>query len=255
MRLQDKVALITGAGSGIGRASAVLFAREGARVVAADANEDAAEEVADAITSARGEATHTTGDVSVSADAGRMVRDTVSAYGRIDVLMSSAGISDRAVPPAVPHDEAWDRVMGVNLKGTYLMAWYSVPEMLHTGGGSIINVSSIMGLVGSEYTGKDGFSAYVPSKGGVLQFTKNLAVAHAKNNIRVNCICPGYIETPLTEMLKDNQELFEKIEARHPMGRFGQPEEIAQAALFLASDESSFVTGAPLAVDGGYTAQ
>jgi NAD(P)-dependent dehydrogenase (short-subunit alcohol dehydrogenase family) len=255
MRLQDKVALITGAGSGIGRAIALLFAGEGAAISASDFNEATAKATVDSIKAAHGEAMYTTGDVAIASDVQGMVRATLEAYGRIDVLVSCAGIADRQLPSSFSPEEVWDRVMDVNLKGVYLLAWYTVPEMVRQGGGSIINLSSVMGLVGSEYTGGAGFGAYVPSKGGVLQFTKNLALEHAKNNIRVNCICPGYVDTNLTRPLAETSELYEAIKKRHPMGRFGRPEEIAYAALFLASDESSFVTGAPLVVDGGYTAQ
>ncbi len=255
MRLEGKVALITGAGSGIGKATAELFAREGAKVSATDVNEASAKAVSDGINAGGGEAVHSSGDVSVAGDVQRIVQTTVDAFGRIDVLLNNAGIADRVVPSNYSDEEVWDRVMEVNVKGVYLMAWHCVPEMLKGGGGSIINLASIMGLVGSEYTGKGGFSAYVPSKGAVVQFTKNLALAHAKNNLRVNCICPGYVETSLTRPLVDDPDLYPKIRDRHPMGRFGRPEEIAYAALFLASDESSFVTGAPLIVDGGFTAQ
>ncbi len=252
MRLEDKVALVTGAGSGIGKACAILFGAEGAKVCVADTDEERAR---DTVESIDGDAMFVTGDVASDEDVNRMVQETVDAYGKVDVLVNSAGINDRQLPEAYSHEEVWDRVMSVNLKGTFLMCWHVVPEMLRTGGGSIINLSSIMGLVGSELTGAKGFSAYVPSKGGVLQFTRNLALEHAKNNIRVNCICPGYTHTSLTQPLEGNRELYEKIRVRHPMGRFGEAEEIAYAALFLASDESSFVTGVPLPVDGGYTAQ
>ncbi len=255
MRLEGKVALVTGAGSGIGRATAVLFAREGARVSVADLNEQPARETVASISDGGGEAAYVTGDVSERDDVERIVRTTVEVHGGVDILVNSAGINDRQLPETWAHDQVWDRVMAVNLRGTYLTCWYAVPEMLRAGAGSIINLSSVMGLVGSEYTGAEGFSAYVPSKGGVVQLTRNLALEHAKNGIRVNCICPGYVNTSLTERLRDNQDLRDKITARHPIGRFGEAEEIAYAALFLASDDSSFVTGIALPVDGGYTAQ
>ena len=255
VRLRDKVALVTGAGSGIGKATAILFGKEGAKVSASDLNEHPAKETAHSIKDTGGEAIFLTGDVAEMEDVERNIKATIETYGRLDILVNSAGINDRQLPETWRHDQVWDRVMEVNLKGTYLTCWYAVPEMLRSGSGSIINLSSVMGLVGSEYTGADGFSAYVPSKGGVVQLTRNLALEHAKNGIRVNCICPGYINTNLTERLRDNQELRDKITARHPVGRFGEAEEIAYAALFLASDESSFVTGIALPVDGGYTAQ
>ncbi|MQF69133.1 SDR family oxidoreductase [SAR202 cluster bacterium AD-804-J14_MRT_500m] len=255
MRLEGKVALITGAASGIGKATAELFAREGAKISVTDVNETSVKAVADAIVAAGGDAVYSVGDVSLSDDAKRIVETTINAFGKVNVLLNNAGINDRIVPSEYSDEEVWDRVMEVNVKGVYLMAWYCVPDMINCGGGSIINMASVMGLVGSEYTGKGGFSAYVPSKGAVVQFTKNLALAHAKSNLRVNCICPGYVETNLVQPLIDNPDLFTKIRDRHPMGRFGRPEEIANAALFLASDESSFVTGSPLIVDGGFTAQ
>ena len=184
-----------------------------------------------------------------------MVEATVQAYGRLDVLVNSAGITSRQLPDTASAEEVWDRVVDVNLKGTYLACWYAVPEMRRSGGGSIVNLSSIMGLVGYPVGRGGGFNPYPASKGGVLQLTRNLAIDTAADGIRVNCICPGYVESNLTRVLTEDAAMRQGIEARHPMGRFGRPEEIANAALFLASDESSFVTGAPLIVDGGYTAQ
>ena len=256
MRLEGKVALITGGGSGIGLASAVLFAKEGARVVVSDLNEAPVLEAADKITSAGGEARAVTGDVSNSAQAASMVSATVDAFGRLDILVNSAGISARnALPEGSSPEDIWDRVMDVNLKGTYLMSWHAVPEMEKNESGSIINLASIMGLVGYPAGMGGGFNPYNPSKGGIVQFTRNLSIDLAQRGIRVNCICPGYVETNLTKVLTDDPESLRKLEERHPMGRLGRPEEIANAALFLASDEASFVTGAPLIVDGGYTAQ
>ena len=256
MRLANKVALITGGGSGIGRATALLFAREGARVVVSDQNEADALETAEQIRAKSGEASVVTGDVSYGPDAERMVQASVQTYGRLDVLVNSAGVSGRnALPEGARPEQVWDRVMEVNLKGTYLVSWYAVPEMERSGGGSIINLASIMGLVGYPVGMGGGFNPYPPSKGGVVQLTRNLAIDCARKSIRVNCICPGYVATNLTRALTDDSELSRQLEQRHPMGRLGRPEEIAYAALFLASDESSFITGAPLVVDGGYTAQ
>ena len=256
MRLEGKVALITGAGSGIGRATSVVFAREGAKIVASDVNEVEALETANEVKAAGGESIPIMGDVSVRKDAERMVRAAVDTYGRLDIVVNSAGVSGRNALPGDSSPEAvWDRLMDVNLKGTYLVSWYAVPEMEGSGGGAIINLSSIMGLVGYPEGMGGGFNPYGPSKGGVIQFTRNLAIDYAKKNIRVNCICPGYVETNLTKTLTEAPETKAQLEERHPMGRLGRPEEIANAALFLASDESSFMTGAPLIVDGGYTAQ
>lgn len=256
MRLKDKVALVTGGGSGIGGATAVLFAAQGAKVVVSDLNEANALETVAEIKANGGDATPLTGDVSRNADAEAMVKGTVETYGTLDVVVNCAGvIAGKALPEGASPEEVWDRVMDVNLKGTYLVTWHAVRTMEGSGGGSIINIASINGIVGYPIGLGGGFDAYVPSKGGVVQFTKNLAIDYGKKNIRVNCICPGHIDTNLIREFLDNPERREWLEQRYPMGRIGRPEEIAYAALFLASDESSFVTGAPLIVDGGYTAQ
>lgn len=256
MRLENKVALITGGGSGIGRATATLFATEGASIVVSDVSETTAMGTVNEIKEHGGEATIALGDVSNSEDAERIVQTTIAAYGGLDILVNSAGVSGRnALPEGSTPEEVWDRVMDVNMKGTYLVTWYAVPEMERAGGGSIINLASIMGHVGYPEGMGGGFNPYPPSKGGVIQFTRNLAIDTAKKDIRVNCVCPGYVETNLTKVLTDNAESLRQLEARHPMGRLGRPEEIAYTALFLASDEASFVTGASIMVDGGYTAQ
>ena len=256
MRLENKVALITGGGSGIGRACAEMFAREGARVAVSDISLERAQATTQFVTSHGGEAIAISGDVSVGDDAQNMVSATVEKFGKLDVLVNSAGVSARnAMPKGSSPEEVWDKVMGVNLKGTYMVSWHAVPEMAKSGGGSIINLSSIMGLVGYPVGMGGGFNPYNPSKGGVLQFTRNLAIDSASKNVRVNCICPGYVETDLTSALTKDAEALSRLETLHPIGRLGQPEEIAYAALYLASDESGFVTGTPLVVDGGYTAQ
>lgn len=253
MRLQRKVALVTGGGSGIGAASAILFAREGAQVAVADTSTGAAQKTVRQIEDAGGKAIALAGDVTSRADAGRVVSDTVRAFGRLDVLVNSAGITARNVRAGADFEEVWDTVIDVNLKGTYLMCWFAVPEMKKTGGGAIVNLSSIIGLVGHPLS--DGFNPYPASKGGVLQLTKDLGINQAKFGIRTNCICPGFTRTAMTRGLTENPEMLAKLEALHPMGRLGEPEEIAKAALFLASDDASFITGAYLAVDGGYTAR
>ena len=256
MRLESKVALITGGGSGIGRACAEMFAREGARVAVSDISLERAQATTQFVTSHGGEAIAISGDVSVGDDAQNMVSATVEKFGKLDVLVNSAGVSARnAMPKGSSPEEVWDKVMDVNLKGTYMVSWHAVPEMAESGGGSIINLSSIMGLVGYPVGMGGGFNPYNPSKGGVLQFTRNLAIDSASKNVRVNCICPGYVETNLTSALTKDAEALSRLETLHPIGRLGQPEEIAYAALYLASDESGFVTGTPLVVDGGYTAQ
>ena len=256
MRLESKVTLITGGGSGIGRACAEMFAREGARVAVSDISLERAQATTQFVTSHGGEAIAISGDVSVGDDAQNMVSATVEKFGKLDVLVNSAGVSARnAMPKGSSPEEVWDKVMDVNLKGTYMVSWHAVPEMAKSGGGSIINLSSIMGLVGYPVGMGGGFNPYNPSKGGVLQFTRNLAIDSASKNVRVNCICPGYVETNLTSALTKDAEALSRLETLHPIGRLGQPEEIAYAALYLASDESGFVTGTPLVVDGGYTAQ
>ena len=256
MRLESKVALITGGGSGIGRACAEMFAREGAKVAVSDISLERAQATTQFVTSHGGEAIAISGDVSVGDDAQNMVSATVEKFGKLDVLVNSAGVSARnAMPKGSSPEEVWDKVMDVNLKGTYMVSWHAVPEMAKSGGGSIINLSSIMGLVGYPVGMGGGFNPYNPSKGGVLQFTRNLAIDSASKNVRVNCICPGYVETNLTSALTKDAEALSRLETLHPIGRLGQPEEIAYAALYLASAESGFVTGTPLVVDGGYTAQ
>lgn len=256
MRLESKVALITGGGSGIGRACAEMFAREGARVAVSDISLERAQATTQFVTSHGGDAIAISGDVSVGDDAQNMVSATVEKFGKLDVLVNSAGVSARnAMPKGSSPEEVWDKVIDVNLKGTYMVSWHAMPEMAKSGGGSIINLSSIMGLVGYPVGMGGGFNPYNPSKGGVLQFTRNLAIDSASKNVRVNCICPGYVETDLTSALTKDAEALNRLETLHPIGRLGQPEEIAYAALYLASDESGFVTGTPLVVDGGYTAQ
>ncbi len=256
MRLESKVALITGGGSGIGRACAEMFAREGARVAVSDISLERAQATTQFVTSHGGDAIAISGDVSVGDDAQNMVSATVEKFGKLDVLVNSAGVSARnAMPKGSSPEEVWDKVIDVNLKGTYMVSWHAMPEMAKSGGGSIINLSSIMGLVGYPVGMGGGFNPYNPSKGGVLQFTRNLAIDSASKNVRVNCICPGYVETNLTSALTKDAEALRRLETLHPIGRLGQPEEIAYAALYLASDESGFVTGTPLVVDGGYTAQ
>ena len=256
MRLKDKVALVTGAGSGIGRAVSLLFARGGAAVAASDISLANARETVDMIEESGGRGRALSGDVSEAADAERMVRDTVEAFGRLDILVNSAGISARnALPEGASPEAVWDKVIDVNLKGTYLVSWHAVPEMENAGGGSIVNLASTMGLVGYPAGFGGGFNPYPPSKGGVVQFTRTLAIDNARKNIRVNCLCPGFVATNFTKALTDDPETNAFLEELHPMGRLGRPEEIANAALYLASDDASYVTGVALTVDGGYTAR
>ena len=255
-RLNDKTALVTGAGSGIGRAAAMLFASEGAGVACADLSHASAEDAAAEIERLGGRAVALSGDVSVAADAAGMVDGAVDALGRLDIVVNSAGVTARnALPPGSDPDDVWDRVIEVNLKGTYLVSRCAVAHMRRGGGGSIVNLASTMGMVGYPPGLGGALNPYPPSKGGVIQLTRNMAVDLARDNVRVNCLCPGFVETDLTKSLTADPPTREMLESRHPLGRLGRPEEVANAALYLASDEASYVTGAALTVDGGYTAQ
>ena len=249
MRLKDKVALITGGGSGIGRAAAELFAREGAKVVVADYKADAGQEAVQAIKDAGGEAVFIEVDVSVPAQVQHMVQTAVDAYGGIDVLFNNAGVLIFGTILET-EEAAWNRLMSINLNGVYLCSKAVIPQMIKRGGGSIINTSSSTGA----HDVAPNIAAYVTSKGGVTLLTRAMAVDHAQDNIRVNAIAPGPTDTPMLRENMSSEEL-EAFAATFPMKRLGRPEELAAAALFLASDEASFVTGAILAVDGGQTAQ
>jgi NAD(P)-dependent dehydrogenase (short-subunit alcohol dehydrogenase family) len=247
--LKRKVALITGAASGIGRATALLFAREGAEVVIADLNESGGETVVNEINGAGGKAIFQRSDVTLSRDCDHLVQRAFSEFGPIHVLFNNAGIIRRASVPDLS-EEDWDRVMAVNLKSIFLLSRLVVPIMIKNEGGSIINMASGWGLAGGARA-----AAYCASKGAVVLMTKAMAVDHGRQNIRVNCLCPGDTDTAMlrneAQQLGQATGQFLSESARRPIGRLGKPEEIARAALFLASDASSFVTGASLVVDGG----
>ncbi len=248
MRLTDKVAIITGGASGIGQATALLFAKEGAKIVVADLNDTGSFETVDQIRSAGGEATSVLTDVTSAKDVEAMVQSTCNAYGKLDVLFTSAGIAMRLPVVELP-EEDWDRCIAINLKGTFLCCKYVIPEMIRNGQGAIISVASIYGIVGAENR-----AAYLASKGGVANMTRGMALDYAAENIRVNCICPGFTDTPLVRSIIKTQAERQSLAGRHPMGRLATPQDVAYGALYLASDEAAFVTGIVLPIDGGYTA-
>ncbi len=251
MRLENKVALITGGGSGIGRESCLLFAAEGASVVVADTNEETAAETTRMIRDNGGQATHVRADVSKAADCQAMVRHAEETFGKLDILFNNAGIMHSADSDAVHTEEKiWDLTMAINLKGVYLGCKYGVPALRRAGGGSIINTASFVAIVGAATPQL----AYTASKGGVLAMTRELAVVHARENIRVNALCPGPLRTELLMSFLNTEEKKQRRLVHVPMGRFGEAKEMAYAALYLASDESSYVTGTEFMVDGGLTA-
>jgi len=252
MRLAGKVALITGGTSGIGRATAALFAREGAKVALTGRDEVRGRVVLHEVKSAGSEAIFVRSDVRLADDCRRAVDETIKAFKRLDILFNNAGVF---FPHTVPDstEEEWDQTLDVNLKGTYLMSKFALPHMIAQRSGAIVNNSSGWGLVGG-----DAAAAYCASKGGVVLLTKAMAVDHGRQGIRINCICPGDVETPMLPEDARQRGLdwdeYLKGAANRPLGRIGKPEEIARAVLFLASDDSSFMTGSALVVDGGGTA-
>ena len=251
MRLQDKVALITGAGSGIGRESALLFASEGATVVVVDVNEDSGRESVAQIEAAGGTALYVHADVSCQSECENMIAQAEQQFGKLNVVFNNAGIMHSDDGDATQTaEEIWDVTMNINLKGVFWGCRFGIPALLRAGGGSIINTASFVALVGAATPQ----IAYTASKGGVLAMTRELAVIHARQKIRVNALCPGPLHTELLMNFLDTEEKRQRRLVHIPMGRFGEAKEIAQAALFLASDESSFVTGTEFVVDGGITA-
>jgi len=251
MRLSNKVALITGAGSGIGRESALLFAKEGAKVVVCDLNEQAGQETVSLVESAGGEATFVRADVSKAADVKAMIAAAEAAYGQLNVLFNNAGIFHGADGSVLETEEdIWDLTININLKGVFLGCKYGIPALLRSGGGSIINTASFVAILGAATSQ----SAYTASKGGVLSLTREVAVEFARQHIRANALCPGPVETPLLQELLADPARRQRRLVHIPPGRFAQAQEIANAALFLASDESSFDNGSTFLVDGGITA-
>lgn len=256
MRLRDKMAVITGAGGGIGRAMAVLFAHEGAKVVAADRDEGAAEETAAIVHTAGGEALALHVDVTAEQGVAGMVRQAMERYQRLDILCNNAGIEGFHPAPMLEDvpAEQWDAIIDVNLKGVMLCCKHAIPAMQQSGGGAIVNTASIMSFVGYSKS-----YAYCASKSAVMGLTRAIALDYAAQGIRVNCICPGWIETAMVQRIADSQidpaRAYRYFVRQHPLGRLGRPEDIAYGALYLASDEASFVTGTALVIDGGYLAR
>jgi NAD(P)-dependent dehydrogenase (short-subunit alcohol dehydrogenase family) len=250
-RLKGKVALITGAGMGMGRECALLFAEEGARVIVGDIDPKAAAETVKAVEATGGQALGVVGDVAVEADVARMVSEGVARFGALHVLHNNAGVlwKDRDRSVLETDEKWWDRVMGINLKSVFWVTKYGIPHLKRAGGGSIIMMGSVSALAG--FTRAQ--DAYTAAKGALISLTKSLAIQFAKDNIRCNCIHPGIVDTPLQAPYL-TAEIRKEFETGIPLGRIAQPREIANVALFLASDESSFMTGAELVVDGGFTA-
>jgi NAD(P)-dependent dehydrogenase (short-subunit alcohol dehydrogenase family) len=248
--LANKVALVTGAGSGIGRATATLLAREGATVVVSDIVDAAGQETVDQITAAGGTASYLRADISQPADCEALVRETVARHGALHLAYNNAGIGGpRAATGDYPLD-GWERVIGINLSGVFYSLRYEIPAILAAGGGSIVNIASVLGQVALA-----GSPAYVAAKHGVVGLTRTAALEYAAAGIRVNAVGPGFIRTPLIAGLEDDAERMQGVVALHPMNRLGTPEEVAELILWLLSPRASFVTGAYHAIDGGYLAR
>lgn len=251
MRLKNKVALITGAGSGVGRESALLFAREGAKVVLVDLNEQAGEQIAEDIRKEGGEALFYRADVSINEESKRMIDFAETSYGGLNVLFNNAGIMHHDDGDSQATAEViWDSTMNVNAKGVFLGCKFGIPLIRKSGGGSIINTASFVAFMGAATPQ----IAYTASKGAVVSMTKELAVIHARENIRINAICPGPLQTEMLMGFLNSEEKRKRRLVHIPMGRFGEAKEVAATALFLASEESSYITGTEILVDGGITA-
>ncbi len=249
--LKGKVALVTGGSLGIGRACALVFAREGAKVAVADVLIEDGERVVREINEAGGEAIFVRTDVSRAVEVEALINTVIKAYGRLDYAINNAGIEGTIAPTVNCTEENWDRTININLKGVWLCMKYEIPQMIKQGGGAIVNMASVAGLVGFK-----GLPAYCASKGGVVQLTRTAALEYARDGIRINAVCPGVIRTPMVERVTGGKpEAEAQFIALEPVGRMGRPEEVAEAAVWLCSDGASFVTGHPMVVDGGLVAQ
>jgi NAD(P)-dependent dehydrogenase (short-subunit alcohol dehydrogenase family) len=249
--VDGKVVLVTGGGSGIGRATALKLAREGAKVMIADYVQEGGERTVKMISEAGGTANFVQTDVSIGAQVEAMISKTVATYGRLDGAFNNAGIEGRMGTTVDTTEENFDRTIAINLKGVWLCMKYEIPQMLKQGAGSIVNTASVAGVVGIER-----LPAYNASKHGVVGLTRTAALEYAAQNIRVNCVCPGAIRTPMTERIIDSGGMNEQDAiAAEPVGRWGKPEEIADGVVWLLSDAASFVTGHPMVVDGGWVAR
>jgi NAD(P)-dependent dehydrogenase (short-subunit alcohol dehydrogenase family) len=248
---ENKVALVTGGGSGIGRATALRLAQKGARLVIADYVTEGAERTVKQVTDAGGKAISVTADVSVSAQVQETIRKTIETYGRLDYAFNNAGIEGTIADTVSYPEQSFDRVIAINLKAVWLCMKYEIPEMLKVGGGAIVNTASTLGLVAIE-----GASAYTAAKHGVVGLTRTAALEFAQKKIRVNCVCPGFIRTAMVERALDKGFIAEsQMIAIEPVGRLGKPEEVAEGVLWLLSESASFVTGHTLTIDGGWTAR
>jgi NAD(P)-dependent dehydrogenase (short-subunit alcohol dehydrogenase family) len=246
--LNNKVVIITGGGSGIGRSTAHLFSDEGTKVVVSDINEEAGWKTVEEIKKKKGHAIFIKCDVSIELDVKKLVEKTLEHYGQLDFAYNNAGIEGAQISPVEMTNENWNRIIDINLKGVWLCMKYEIPAMIKNGKGSIVNCSSIAGLVGFEQA-----CAYVASKHGVIGLTKSVAIEYAKKNIRINSVCPGVIKTPMLDRFtKGDDSMFSHL---NPMDRLGKPEEVSECVLWLSSDKSSYVTGQDIVVDGGWVSQ
>ncbi|WP_246943979.1 SDR family NAD(P)-dependent oxidoreductase [Bacillus pinisoli] len=246
MRLKGKVSVVTGAASGIGRATALVFGREGAKIVLSDVDEKKGAETLEEIKKLGYEAIFVRTDVSKEDEVKLLVQESAEAFGGIDILFNNAGVGNSNVRLADLSVEEWDRVVDINLKGVFLGMKYVIPEMMKRGGGSIINTSSLLGFKGKKY-----LAPYNASKGGVILLTQNAAVEYGTKGIRVNAVAPGVIDTPIVDQWREDDRIWKAVTTSNALGRVGTPDEIANTVLFLASDESSYITGTSILVDGG----